>query len=134
MTSRSTPTSGTRCREGLQAKHGKDLLVLAWTGAAGDQSPHLMYRKLAEERMRRLRKLTRLEELAGRIVAAWAEAYEGARQEQHAGAVLVHRVETIELPARPVTAAEAAETRSTIQALAKDPRNRRHGQMAPRRR
>ena len=112
-------------REGLQAKHGKDLLVLAWTGAAGDQSPHLMYRKMAEERMRKLRKLTRLEELARRIVAAWDEAYEGARQEQHAEVVLVHRVETVVLPARPVTDAEAAETRSTIQSLSKDSRNRR---------
>jgi hypothetical protein len=26
-------------RESLRARHGKDLLVLAWTGAAGDQSP-----------------------------------------------------------------------------------------------
>ncbi len=40
-------------RESLRSRHGKDLLVLGWTGAAGDQSPHLMYRKRAEERMRR---------------------------------------------------------------------------------
>ena len=39
-------------REQLRARHGKELLVLAWTGAAGDQSPHLMLRKQAEERMR----------------------------------------------------------------------------------
>ncbi len=39
-------------RESLRSRHGQDLLVLAWTGAAGDQSPHLMYRKRAEERMR----------------------------------------------------------------------------------
>ena len=71
-------------RESLRARHGKDLLVLGWTGAAGDQSPHLMYRKRAEERMRTLRGLTRLEELSRRIVAAWDEAYEGARKEQHA--------------------------------------------------
>ena len=58
-----------------------------------------MYRKAAEERMRRLRKLTRLEELARRVVAAWEEAYEGARQEQHADVALIHRVETVELPA-----------------------------------
>ena len=43
-------------RESLRARHGKDLLVLGWTGAAGDQSPHLMYRKRAEERMRELRR------------------------------------------------------------------------------
>jgi hypothetical protein len=109
-------------REALRAKHGKDLLVLAWTGAAGDQSPHLMFRKRAEERMRTLRGLTRLEELSRRIVAAWDEAYEGARQEPHAGAVLVHKVETIDLPPRIVTEAEAAEARAKVESLSKDPR------------
>ena len=112
-------------RESLRARHGKDLLVLGWTGAAGDQSPHLMYRKRAEERMRALRGLTRLQELSRRIVAAWDEAYEGARKEQHADAVLVHKVATIELPVRKVTEAEAAEARSKVETLSKDPRNRR---------
>lgn len=112
-------------RESLKAKHGKDLAVLGWTGAAGDQSPHLMYRKRAEERMRTLRKISRLEELANRIVAAWDEAYEGARQEQVAGAVLVHRVETIDLPVRLVTDEELARTRKEIEVLSKDPRNTR---------
>ena len=112
-------------RESLRARHGKDLLVLGWTGAAGDQSPHLMYRKRAEERMRTLRGLTRLEELSSRIVGAWEEAYEGARKEQHADAVLVHKVETIELPVRAVTEAEVAEARSKVETLSKDPRNRR---------
>src|SRR5206468_5275802 len=105
-------------RESLRSKHGKDLLVLAWTGAAGDQSPHLMYRKRAEERMRALRGLTRLEELARRIVIAWEEAYDGARKEQHADAALVHRVAMVELPVRAVTDAEAAEARSKVETLA----------------
>ncbi|MDR3638057.1 MAG: hypothetical protein P4L84_29905, partial [Isosphaeraceae bacterium] len=112
-------------RESLKAKHGKDLSVLAWTGAAGDQSPHLMYRKQAEERMRKLRKVTRLEELARRIVAAWEEAYEGARQEQNAGVALVHRVETVNLPPRAVTDAEVARTRADIKTLSKDPKQQR---------
>jgi hypothetical protein len=112
-------------RESLKSKHGKELAVLGWTGAAGDQSPHLMYRKEAEERMRRLRNVSRLEELARRIVAAWEEAYEGARREQHADVALVHRVETIELPVRPVTEEEVIETRKQIETLAKDPRNQR---------
>jgi hypothetical protein len=112
-------------RETLRARHGKDLLVLGWTGAAGDQSPHLMYRKRAEERMRALRGLTRLTELSTRIVRAWEEAYEGARKEQHADAALVHKVATIDLPVRPVTDAEAAEARASVAALSKDPRNRR---------
>jgi len=106
-------------RESLRAKHGKDLLVLAWTGAAGDQSPHLMYRKRAEERMRELRGLTRLQELARRIVSAWDEAHEGARKEQHADAVLVHKVATIEVPERAITKAEADAARSKVETFSK---------------
>ena len=112
-------------RETLRARHGKELFVLGWTGAAGDQSPHLMYRKRAEERMRALRGLTRLQEISKRIVSAWDEAYDGARKEQHEGAILNHRVATLELPVRPVTEDEAAQARSKVAALSKDPRNRR---------
>lgn len=123
-------------RESLRARHGKDLLVLGWTGAAGDQSPHLMYRQRAEERMRALRGLTRLQELSRRIVAAWDEAYEGARKEQHPDAVLAHKVATIDLPMRKVSESEAAEARSKVEALSKDPRNRRlvvwHGDVVKR--
>ncbi len=112
-------------RQALQSKHGKGLVVLGWTGAAGDQSPHLMYRKKAEERMRALRGLTRLEELAGRVVTAWEEAYAGARKEPHGDAVLRHQIATVELPLRVITEPEAAEARSKVAALSKDPRNRR---------
>lgn len=123
-------------RESLRARHGKDLLVLGWTGAAGDQSPHLMYRKRAEERMRELRGLTRLQELSKRIVAAWDEAYDGARKQQHPDAALVHKVATIELPVRKVTEAEAAEAKAKVEMLSKDPRNRRlvvwHGDVVKR--
>lgn len=112
-------------REALKQKHGKDLLVLCWTGAAGDQSPHLMYRKDAEERMRKLRGLNRLEELSRRIVLAWEEAAEGALKELHADAVLIHKVETLELPERIVTPREAAFAREQVAALSKDPKDRR---------
>jgi hypothetical protein len=111
-------------RESLRARRGKDLLVLGWTGAAGDQSPHLMYRKRAEERMRSLRGLTRLQELSSRIVAAWDEAYEGAGKDQHEGAVLTHQVATIELPARVVSEAEAAAARSKVETLSRQPGTR----------
>ena len=123
-------------REDVKSRHGKDLHVLGWTGAAGDQSPHLMYRKRAEERMRSLRGLTRLQEISKRIVTAWEEAYEGAAKEQHADATLTHKVATVELPLRPITEAEAAEAKSKVETLSKDPRNRRlvvwHGDVVKR--
>ena len=112
-------------RRSLQAKHGEDLLVLAWTGASGDQSPHLMFRKQAEERMRRLRGLSRLEDIARRIVTAWDEAFQGAEQERHSDVMLIHKVQQIELPLREVTAQEVATVKAKIESLSKDPRNQR---------
>lgn len=112
-------------REALRAKYGKDLVVLGWTGAAGDQSPHLMFRKEAEERMRRLRGLSRLDELSRRIVAAWEEAYSGAKQEPQADVPLVHKVQTLELPVRRVTVAESQAAQAKVAELSVDPKNQR---------
>jgi hypothetical protein len=84
-----------------------------------------MIRKAAEERMRRLRNLDRLQEISRRIVAAWEEAYEGARQEQHADAVLMHKVETLDLPVRLVTQEEALAAKQKAAELASDPLARR---------
>jgi hypothetical protein len=88
--------------------------VLGWAGASGDLSPHLMYRKSAEERMRQLRKLTRLEELARRIVAAVDESFETVKHDRRSGVLLIHRVATLQLPMRLVTDAEYAEARAAI--------------------
>ncbi|NOY42263.1 MAG: hypothetical protein GXP26_10550 [Planctomycetes bacterium] len=107
-------------RESLHAKYGKDLAVLGWTGAAGDQSPHLRYRRQAEERMRRLRGIDRLQEISRRIVLAWEEAYAGAKQERHSNVPLIHEVKTIELPVRKITEAEAKEIRAKVAKTAND--------------
>ena len=112
-------------RELLHQKHGKDLLVLGWTGAAGDQSPHLMYRKAAEERMRKLRGLDRLEDIARRVVVAWEEAYAGAKQERHRDIPFVHKVQNIKLPERIVTKKEATAIKAKVAELSKNPRNQR---------
>lgn len=111
-------------RKALHEKHGEDLLVLGWTGAAGDQSPRPMYRKQAEERMRRLRGLDRLDDIARRIVAAWDDAYAGAKQEKHASPVFRHLAQQVELPARQVTPEEAAFARAEANRYADDPAQR----------
>lgn len=98
-------------RESLEGRHGDDLFVLGWTGAAGDQSPRPMYRKAADERMRRLRGTERLDDIARRVVDAWENAYDAARKERFDDPRLVHDVQTVELPVRQVTEAEAAEAR-----------------------
>ncbi|MBP86588.1 MAG: hypothetical protein CMJ64_07730 [Planctomycetaceae bacterium] len=111
-------------RLALRRRFGDEFRVLAWTGAAGDQSPHLMYRKRAEERMRELRGLTRLQELSSRIVQAWDEAYAGARQDIRRDVLFTHNVKQIELPVRPVTDKEFAHAKSQVEVLSKDPKNR----------
>ena len=111
-------------RETLRQRHGGDLLVLGWTGAGGDQTSRPMYGKAAAERMRKLRGLTRLEEVARRLAAGWEEAYECARKDMRADVVLRHRVERIELPYRKVTEAEAAEARREAAKYAGDPAQR----------
>jgi hypothetical protein len=111
-------------RQMLRERHGKDLFVLGWIGAGGDQTPRPMYGKAADERMRKLRGLTRLEEVARRIVNGWEDAYEGARKDIRSGAVLSHRVKEIELPHRKVTEAEVAEARKEAAKYANDPAQR----------
>ncbi len=101
-------------REELKKKFGEDLVVVGWIGAAGDQSPHIRYRKAAEDRMRRLRGLDRLDEIARRIVRAWEEAYDGARQEKFDDVPLVHLVKSIELPRRIVTEEEYGDAQAQI--------------------
>ncbi len=102
----------------LRKRFGDNVRVLAWTGAAGDQSPHLMWYERAEERMRTLRQLTRLQEIARRIDLAVDEAYQGAKQDIRFDVTLIHRVQDIQLPVRMVTETEAAEARGFCKAAA----------------
>jgi len=104
-------------RMALEKKYGKDLVVLTWVGAAGDQSPHLMLRKASEARMLKARGLTRLQEISRRIVAAVDEAYLAAKNDRHEDPALHHRVENLDLPKRMVTDAEARTARAEIEKL-----------------
>lgn len=113
-------------REGLHKQYGDQVCVVGWTGAAGDQSPHVRYREAADERMRRLRGLSRLDEIARRIVRAVDEAHEVVKSDRHADVPLVHKVETIRLPMRLVTEAEYTEAKTEVEKAAaeikKDPK------------
>ena len=101
-------------RKALRERYGEQLCVVGWTGASGDQSPHLMYRKAADERMRQLRGLNRLEEIARRIVIAVDDAYEAVKNDRHSDVPLIHKMETIRLPMRLVTEAEYAEAKAAV--------------------
>ncbi len=105
-------------RQALRERYGEQLCILAWTGASGDQSPHLMYRKAADERIRRLRGLNRLDEIARRIVRAVDDAYETVKNDRHTNVPLIHKVETIRLPMRLVTEAEYIEAKAAVEKAA----------------
>jgi hypothetical protein len=109
----------------LKEQYSQELHVIAWLGAAGDQSPHLMYRKQAEDRMRQSRGLTRKQEIARRICLAVDEAYEVARKDIHPDITLVHKVEQIKLPVRKVTNEELTHAKARVEELSKDPHSKR---------
>ncbi len=112
-------------RQLVRKKYGKDLCVLGWCGVGGDQSPHLMYNRAAEERMRKLRGLTRLEEIARRIGRAVDEVHEVAKNDIRTELPLIHKAEQIEIPRRIVTAKECAAAKAKAEKYSKDDRNRR---------
>ncbi|MBM4033518.1 MAG: hypothetical protein FJ291_17285 [Planctomycetes bacterium] len=105
-------------RELLGKKHGPELRVLGLCSAAGDQSPHLLFRKAAEERMRALRGLSRMQEIARRIVAAVDDVFELARRDIRTALPFAHVVQDIQLPVRKVAAQELARYKAQHEQLA----------------
>jgi len=108
-------------RESLRKKHGADLTVLAWCGAAGDQEVRPMYRQAAELRMEKLRGLTRVEELARRVVVAWEDVLQVIQQDRHDDIMLEHRAKEIQLPQRKITEDEANFARAEVAKWEKKP-------------
>lgn len=102
-------------RKKLRSKYGANLHILPWAGASGDVVPHLMYDKKADERMRKLRGLNRLDDIARRIVRGWEDAYEIAQLDKIENPVLKHTVKHIELPLRKVSSEELALAKSEME-------------------
>ena len=93
-------------RVGIAERFGPDVFVLPQCAAAGDQSPHLLLHKAAEERMRRLRGVSSRQEIARRIVAAVADVLPLAQQDARGDVPFRHALRALDLPARKVTDAE----------------------------
>lgn len=77
-------------REQLRGRLGEGVFVLTQCSAAGDQSPHVLLHKQAEERMLRLRGLSSREEIGRRIADAVEEVLPFARMEACADLPLKH--------------------------------------------
>lgn len=117
-------------RQNMQKRFGKQVVVLGWIGAAGDQNPRPMYNKVAEFRMTQLRSGVApkdlkteginfqteiyLQEIANRITDAVVRSYEAVKVDKHADVVVKHTVENLALPMRIITAKEYWEIKHTV--------------------
>ncbi len=91
----------------LRRRFGGDLFVLPQCSAAGDQSPHLLLNRAAEERMRKLAGISERQAIAVRIADAVSSAMPVLQQSIEADPRFVHRAGTVELPRRALGKAEA---------------------------
>lgn len=114
-------------RQELRHRLGSDVAILAQNSTAGDQSPHLLLNKAAEERMWRLKACTQRQDLAVRIADAVSAALPYMAKELQADPVLHHRSETVALSRRNLTeqdvaaaSMEAARHRQRYEALRAD--------------
>jgi hypothetical protein len=110
-------------RRVLRERHSKDLHVLGWCAAAGDQSPHPQLRKEADARMRKLHgNVSETAALAVRIADAVDYAYQAVKNEVKTEVPFAHRVEPLRLPGRRVTETEYRAAKSACDAIRAKPK------------
>ena len=85
-------------RTELRRRHGPDLFILPQCAAAGDISPHRMYRKAAEEAMIERRGLTYRGEIARRIADAFDTVLPIADKDIKFALPLTHDLVELDLP------------------------------------
>lgn len=106
-------------RKALQHTYGDDLVICGWIGAAGDQSPHPIYRKKALERMRNLSQTSRMEDIAQRISEAVSRTYSIVQNDRFESVKFSHEMRKIELPMRQITVDEYIESKRISQDAAR---------------
>lgn len=98
-------------RLALKKHFGNQLCVVGWIAAAGDQSPHVMYRFKADQRMHKLSGITRMEEIGRRISRGVIEAHDIVKKDQYRNVPFVHRYEAMALPTRIITYKEYLDSK-----------------------
>lgn len=104
-------------RQEIRKRHGAKIQILAQCSSAGDQSPHRLWYKAAEERMLKLRELSMRQEIGRRVANAVDEVLPVAKQAIQTNLPLMHVVKEIQLPRRMITDAEAAAVRADLAKL-----------------
>lgn len=105
-------------RTELRRRHGESLFILPLCGAAGDQSPHLLFRKQAEATLRKRKgNLMPRQEIGQRIAAAVNAGLDLARTDIRSETPFIHKTQMIALPVRRVTLQEYEAARQGCQEL-----------------
>lgn len=84
-------------REEIRKKH-KDVFIFPQCAAAGDQSPHLLYRKQAEQIMLQRKGVSRRQEIGNRIARGVEEVLPYAKKDVKSSVVFKHVVARVDLP------------------------------------
>jgi sugar phosphate isomerase/epimerase len=84
-------------REEIHRRHGNELFILPQCAPAGDLSPHLIYRKQAEQVMDLRRGLSRRKDIARRIASAVDDAFPLSRADIKTRLVFRHTVAAADL-------------------------------------
>ncbi|MCF7837588.1 MAG: hypothetical protein K9N49_03070 [Candidatus Marinimicrobia bacterium] len=93
----------------LRQRLGPDIFILPQCSAAGDQSPHALLNKAAEERMLRLQRRTNREEIGERLAATVCAILPALETEIEWNPVFAHACETVQLVRRNLTEQDVAD-------------------------
>ncbi|MBU4428397.1 MAG: hypothetical protein KKE37_03465, partial [Verrucomicrobia bacterium] len=104
-------------RSEIRKRHGKNIFILPQCSTAGDQSPHLLWNKSAEQRMLDLRGLDMRQEIGRRVANAVDDVLPLVGKDIQSVLSLTHIVKDIDLPKRLITDAEAAAVREDLAKL-----------------
>ena len=112
-------------RDNLKARYGEGIVVLGWGAAAGDMSPRPLLHKAANARMRALRGVNEMQELARRIDLSVSQTFDAVQKEKSADPLLKHVAVTLQLPLNKISEAQyqqALKAYSNVMAqVEKDP-------------
>ena len=103
-------------RKLLRSKYGAELHILPLVGAAGDQSPHLMFSKKSEAAMRQRRKLSSRQEIARRILRAVENVIDTAKDGVQTELTFQHCTEIVPLPVWKVSEKRRAQSQARYNA------------------
>lgn len=101
-------------RTEIRKRHGKNIFILPQCSPAGDQSPHLLWNKSAEQRMLALRELDMRQEIGRRVANAVDDVLPLAGKDIQGAPAFKHIEKNIDLPRRLITDAEAAAVREDL--------------------